>query len=462
MNPGLLGLTKRHLRSLLKRAGRELDSRLHSAPGDDPGVPPLSPTQTTQLRSALAETYFKNWKVGYLDTEVGEADMIAHVSGRFGEFCRYVLPWIERAVGLSGKDVVEIGCGTGSATVGIAPKVARVQAYDIEGASIAAARRRCEVLGVQNIAIVLAPAETLLEEVRRQSAGGCDVCLLYAVLEHQTLDERLETLRTCWGLLRPGGILVVNESPNRFLPADPHTSRLPFFQMLPDELALLCAKRSLREEFRNQFANADPKSDRDRLDLARWGRGVGHQEFELAIGRDLAELCVADSYQIELLRLRPLQPEELALKLFAERAGLALPASFTRTFIEVILRKPGGPQNWVPLRPPRSPVLQLEEAELQPQGIVALTSPRSSIEFAVEGAPTHLTLGLLRDPASGVLRIMDQGGRLLHREDLARFEGKSPHYLELTLPPEVSRLRLTTEAPRLIGGKVEIHYLGLR
>jgi S-adenosylmethionine-dependent methyltransferase len=94
------------------------------------------------------------------------------------------------------------------------------------------------MLGQTNIEVRVINADTLLAQLSaNHPPDTADAVLLYAVLEHQHPLERLETLTRCWDLLRPGGVLIVVETPNRIVYFDPHTSLLPFFAMLPPEVA---------------------------------------------------------------------------------------------------------------------------------------------------------------------------------------------------------------------------------
>jgi hypothetical protein len=50
-----------------------------------------------------------------------------------------------------------------------------------------------------------------------------------------------------WSVIRPGGVLFINQTPHRYFPYESHTSSLPFINYLPDALALAyaraCSKR---------------------------------------------------------------------------------------------------------------------------------------------------------------------------------------------------------------------------
>lgn len=67
--------------------------------------------------------------------------------------------------------------------------------------------------------------------------GAFDVVLCNAVLEHIP-QPRGAYIREMWRVLAPGGVLIVNETPNKYLPADFHTLHLPLpTHWLPSRLA---------------------------------------------------------------------------------------------------------------------------------------------------------------------------------------------------------------------------------
>src|SRR3712207_2222896 len=97
-----------------------------------------------------------------------------------------------------------------------------------------------------------------------------------------SIPERLTSLREVWSVLRPGGILIVYETPNRLAWMDWHSFLLPFFHCLPDDLALRYAHKSPRKGF--GVSGSTPNEQLE--SLHRLGRGVSYHEFELALGWD--------------------------------------------------------------------------------------------------------------------------------------------------------------------------------
>lgn len=312
----------------------------------------LSQSQRQELTKALTETYFHGWKPEFFHTAAFQKDLDDHVFKRYEECQAHLVPWIKRVFPLTEAVMIEIGCGTGSSTAALAPLVKHVHGYDIAEASVRAAKRRFEILGLSHLATFhCLPPDQILAAVVANSpvcardAEGCEVrcvdaVLIYAVLEHQTIAERLLTLRTCWQLLRPGGILIVADTPNRLTYFDAHTSSLPFFHMLPDEIAVPYASRSPRAGLRESIAGAAMRGDIAATEtLARWGRGVSYHEFELALG-DLSNLVVADGFAPEMSSWLGWSEEEEILHNYWKHKGIAVPVGFCRRTVDVILRKP--------------------------------------------------------------------------------------------------------------------------
>ena len=88
------------------------------------------------------------------------------------------------------------------------------------------------------------------------------------------------------------------ETPNRLWYTDSHTSRLPFYVWLPDELAYLTAGDSAREGFGDRYG--DPGLDRFDEFLRR-GRGFSYHEIDVALGT-AARNAVVSSMQLDRRR----------------------------------------------------------------------------------------------------------------------------------------------------------------
>lgn len=100
-------------------------------------------------------------------------------------------------------------------------------------------------------------------------SGSFDLVLCNAVLEHVP-QPRDAHIREMWRLLRAGGTLFINETPNKYLPWDFHTTRLWWVPWLPSRLARRYAI------WRGRY-----QTDRD-WEHSGW-RGVGHYELLRAI-----------------------------------------------------------------------------------------------------------------------------------------------------------------------------------
>lgn len=295
---------------------------------------------TSAFRETLRQSYFSHCTPEYLASPEGQHDVQQHVSGRMLEFESVVVPWVEEGFTLSGKRVLEIGCGTGSSTLPVAWRAESVTACDLGGPSLEAARERARLLGVGNITFrALSPDWAQSPQglaAFQADVGEADVVLLIALLEHLLPEERLGVLRTVWRLLRPGGIMVVYETPNRLCSFDWHSFQLPFFDSLPDALALEYAQKTPRAHFR--VGEHHPVES-----LYRIGRGVGFHEFELAIGLEQLHV-LADGFSPRL-RFRD------AMEVPAFERGLCqalrerlphVPLGFARPSLDFVFQKAPG------------------------------------------------------------------------------------------------------------------------
>ncbi len=250
----------------------------------------------------------------------------------------YLIPWIEQTVPLAGKTVLEYGCGNAAVSCAFAERAGRVIGLDIDEGWIELARDEVRKRGLANVELELHPVDGIMDAAARRR-GDVDVFLLYAVLEHLTVSERIDVIRLAREVVKPDGAIVVCETPNRLIYFDHHTARMPFFHMLPDELALDYRRLVPRDQLRDELEAAESQGGREAAleAIARWGRGVSFHEFELVFGERLDRHVVASNYDPLLFGERPVQPDEVILWRYLERWRPDLAPVFSRYWLDLIL-----------------------------------------------------------------------------------------------------------------------------
>lgn len=303
----------------------------------------LSAEDEAILRPAITDGFYRHqipYLMGipheeFLSTDQGRVDMDNHLRIRLRVFRDTLIPWLQAYVPLNGSRVLEIGPGTGSSTVALAETGAHVDAIDIDERVLSVAKLRAQLHGFGNTRFIAENAINL----HRLSENQYDLIIFFASLEHMTYAERITALRAAWQMLAPGGFLCVFETPNRLWFWDGHTSQMPFYHWLPDDLAINYAARSPRHGFRTAFK--DQKSGEL---LARWGRGVSFHEFELAIG-DLDPNAVMPSMAEHFRRLNPSLAQEWEASHAGQFSRLLrskaphLPGAFFEEDLNLLIRK---------------------------------------------------------------------------------------------------------------------------
>ena len=289
-----------------------------------------------EIAASLLRNYHTGWRSpSNYRAEDYQADVVAHLGRRLAGDRTNIIPWIHAATPLQSKRVLEIGCGTGSSTVALAEQGANVVAMDVDDGAVAVAKDRIRTYGLE-AEFVLANAESLRTEFEPASF---DLVIFFACLEHMTVGERIGALRDAWTLLPEGGLLVVVETPNRLWYFDDHTSMLPFFHWLPDDLAFQYSRFSPRENFRELYVEY---TDAQREHFLRRGRGVSFHEFDVAIGdaRELEVISSLSSFQGLRHRVR-LGRTGRKYKSLLHRVHPALHQGFFDDHLDLIIRKAG-------------------------------------------------------------------------------------------------------------------------
>lgn len=228
------------------------------------------------LRASLEANFFAGWREGgRVSPQAHEREVNEHLVEALGLYRSDYIPWLDRACGLRGKRVLEIGCGTGASVAALAEQGARVTGIDIDQPSLRVAHDRCRLYGLD-----VALEHLSADSIAKFGDNAFDLVLFSASLEHMTSAERLASLQGAWHILPAGGFLAVMDTPNRLWFFDQHTSRLPFYHWLPNDLAFRYARFSPRDNFREIYREESADSMQHFL---RRGRGVSFHEFDLAI-----------------------------------------------------------------------------------------------------------------------------------------------------------------------------------
>lgn len=255
---------------------------------------------------------------------------------------RVWLPWIDAVKPLRDATVLEYGCGPGSVSRAVAPRVKRHIGLDIDPVVVDINTRMAREAGQENSEAHAHPPEEIID-VLRGYAGEVDVLLLYAVLEHLTLAERLEVLAVAREVARPHGVIAVVELPNRLAAFDQHSSWLPFVTQLPDDLAIDYLERATRPQLRDEVLAFRDRSipaaeDEEALmALRRFGRGVSFHEFELAWGGRIDGYALATNWGPDVIPHREIDPGEVALARSLARLRPDLDPTWSRQWIDVVL-----------------------------------------------------------------------------------------------------------------------------
>lgn len=109
---------------------------------------------------------------------------------------------IARALLRPDSTVLEIGCGTGSLALSLAPSAGHVHAMDVSAEMIRIAKGKQDAAGVRNVTF----HHGTLEAGAPVGPGGADVAWAFSILH--LVDDRRRTLEILFSLLAPGGTLV--------------------------------------------------------------------------------------------------------------------------------------------------------------------------------------------------------------------------------------------------------------
>jgi 2-polyprenyl-6-hydroxyphenyl methylase/3-demethylubiquinone-9 3-methyltransferase len=124
------------------------------------------------------------------------------------------LEWIDSLAGLSGKTVLDVGCGGGILAEAMARSAAHVTGIDLASKPLGVARLHALETGVENIDY----REVAAEDLAAEQPASFDVVTCMEMLEH--VPQPASIVQACATLVRPGGWVffsTLNRSPKSFL-----------------------------------------------------------------------------------------------------------------------------------------------------------------------------------------------------------------------------------------------------
>lgn len=124
------------------------------------------------------------------------------------------LGWIDGLAGLSGKRVLDVGCGGGILSDSMARKGADVLGIDLSTKALKVAQLHALEAGTQGVTYREVSAEALAAE----QAASFDVVTCMEMLEH--VPDPGSVVRACSELVKPGGWVffsTINRNPKAFL-----------------------------------------------------------------------------------------------------------------------------------------------------------------------------------------------------------------------------------------------------
>jgi S-adenosylmethionine-dependent methyltransferase len=267
----------------------------------------ITDSQSEELYKYLYEYFFCSSEDGYLESDIGKNDVKDHMINRLLNFRNTIIPWLNTLIKFEKSNILEIGCGTGSTAVALAEQGCKLTSIDVNNVHIKVAEKRCKLYNLTTNIFSLNAID--IKNIREEF----NMIIFSASLEHMTYDERIISLKLAWEMLKKDGFLVVIETPNRLFYYDGHSSLLPFYHWLPDQIAMQYSKFSPRERCKNNSF--------DYMNFIRFGRGASFHEFEIALDIKCCDLTVCCMQQFQKSFISGILTNEHKYNIFMRKLG---------------------------------------------------------------------------------------------------------------------------------------------
>lgn len=237
---------------------------------------------------------------------------------------------IRRFEPIKGKRVLDVGSGSGSSAFSLVEAGAGfVQGVEPNSDFVALADMRAKDEGFSDQVSFLFQKDTTklpFEDNR------FDIVTFNAVLEHVEPKLRTSLLQEAYRCLKPEGLLVITETPNRAFPYDGHTTLLPLLPWLPFSWAAALASR---------FSRNSPRGLTKEQYISEGLVGVTYWEIKKALPQAFCMNRVGGDadWKCDLKKANPLvriilKAAEKILKIFK------LPLVSVLPVLDLVFRKP--------------------------------------------------------------------------------------------------------------------------